>query len=79
MPGLETKLFFSLPAFPRDRVKWGGVDKDGMGGGRFMCLREAHIPNLSLLLCLEAFEKFLVGWWWGGVVQASFRVQLKSS
>ena len=26
-----------------------------------MCLREAHIPNLSLLLCLEAFEKFLVG------------------
>ena len=70
MPGLETKLFFSLPAFPRDRAKWGGVDKDGMRGwgDQFMCLREAHIPNLSLLLCLEAFEKFLVGWWWWGGV-----------
>ena len=28
-------------------------------------LREAYIPNLSLLACLEPFKKFLVvgGWW----------------
>ena len=39
----------------------------------------SYIPNLSLLWCLEALEKL----WWGGVVgmvvEASFRVQLKSS
>ena len=37
------------------------------GGGQFGSLREAYIPNHSLLLCLEALEKFLVvggvGWW----------------
>ena len=61
---METKLIFSLPTFPRDRVNSGGVDRRGMGGGQFISLREAYIPNLSLLLCLEAFEKFLVvvGW-----------------
>ena len=36
------------------------------GGGQFGSLREAYIPNHSLLLCLEALEKFLVvggvGW-----------------
>ena len=46
------------------------------GGGQFGSLREAYIPNHSLLLCLEALEKFLVV---GGVVQTSFRVQLESS
>ena len=45
---------------------------DGRGRGRqFLSLREAYIPNLSILLCLEAVEKFLVGGWievvgWGG-------------
>ena len=60
-----TKLMFSLPTFPRDRVNWGGVDRQEMGGGQFISLREAHIPNLSLLLCLKAVEKFpvvVVGW-----------------
>ena len=71
---METKLIFSLPTFPRDRVNSGGVDRRGMGGGgQFISLREAYIPNLSLLLRLEALEKFLV------VVQASFRVKLRSS
>ena len=49
------------------------------GGGQFGSLREAYIPNHSLLLCLEALEKFLVVGGWGGVVQTSFRVQLESS
>ena len=57
---METKLRFSLPTFPRDRVNSGGVDGRGIGGGQFISLREAYKPNLSLLLCLEAFEKFLV-------------------
>ena len=35
-------------------------------GGQFLGLGEAYIPNLSLLVCLEAFKKFGVGW--GGVV-----------
>ena len=26
----------------------------------FLSLREAYLRNLSLLMCLEAFEKFLV-------------------
>ena len=47
------------------------------GGGQFGSLREAYIPNHSLLLCLEALEKFLVVG--GVVVQTSFRVQLESS
>ena len=36
------------------------------------------MPNLGLLLYLEAFEKFLVGgggWWW--VVEGKFSVQLR--
>ena len=28
--------------------------------GRFLSLNEAYVPNLSLPLCLEPFEKFLV-------------------
>ena len=36
-------------------------------GGQFLSLREAYIPNLSLLVCLEAFEKFVVVVGWGGV------------
>ena len=38
-------------------------------GGQFLGLGEAYIPNLSLLVCLEAFKKFVVvvGWWGGGV------------
>ena len=35
-------------------------------GGQFLGLGEAYIPNLSLLVCLEAFKKFV--WWGGGVV-----------
>ena len=31
-------------------------------------LGEAYIPNLSLLLCLEVLEKFVVGWWWSKLV-----------
>ena len=29
-------------------------------------LREAYITNLSLIACMEPFEKFVVvgGWWW---------------
>ena len=54
-------------------VRWGGE-------GHFLSLREAYIPSLNLLLCLEAFEKFLVvvvvsgGWW---VVEGKFSVQLR--
>ena len=33
----------------------------------FLSCREANIPNLSLLLCLEPFQKFLVVGWWGVV------------
>ena len=53
----------------------------GMGGDQFLSFREAFTQNLSLLLCLEAIDKFLVGWLFGGgmVVQTSFRVQLKLS
>ena len=35
----------------------------GGEGGQFLSLREAYIPNLSLLVCLEAFKKMLVGGW----------------
>ena len=35
-------------------------------GGQFLGLGEAYIPNLSLLVCLEAFKKFVWWWWWGG-------------
>ena len=28
-------------------------------GGQFLGLGEAYIPNLSLLVCLEAFKKFV--------------------
>ena len=37
-------------------------------GGQFLGLGEAYIPNLSLLVCLEAFKKFVWWWWWGGGV-----------
>ena len=43
----------------------------------FLSCREANIPNLSLLLCLEPFQKFLVVWWCSGVVEAHFSVQLQ--
>ena len=57
--------------------RWGGG-----GGALFLSFREANIPNVSLLLSLEPFKKFLVvGWggvWWCGVVvEADFSVQLK--
>ena len=59
MPGLEALILFLVPPSPRDRVK--GVVRLGMGGGgQNLGLREAYIPNLSLLVCLEAFKKFLV-------------------
>ena len=35
-------------------------------GGQFLGLGEAYIPNLSLLVCLEALKKFVVGWGGGG-------------
>ena len=39
-------------------------------GGQFLSLRDAYIPNLSLLRSLEPFKKFVVvvvaGWWWVG-------------
>ena len=37
-----------------------------MGGGQFLSLREAYIPNLSLLRSLEPLEKVCGGgggWW----------------
>ena len=45
------------------------------GGGRqylylviqLLDISEAYIPNLSLLVCLEPFKKF-VWWWWVVVV-----------
>ena len=57
--------------------RWGG------GEALFLSFRGANIPNVSLLLSLEPFKKFLVVWWWGGVgwcsvvVEADFSVQLK--
>ena len=36
---------------------WGVV-------GLFLSLREIYIPNLSLLLSLESFEKVPGRWWW---------------
>ena len=36
------------------------------GGAEFFSLREVYILNISLLLCLELFQKFVVGgggWW----------------
>ena len=52
---------------PRDRVKccWWGVGV-GVLGGEFLSLGEAYITNLSLLLCLEPFKKFVVGGGGGG-------------
>ena len=44
----------------------------GGGGSQFLSLREAYIPNLSLLRSLEPFKKFVVvgggGGWWCWVV-----------
>ena len=36
------------------------------GGGAFFSLREAYVLSCSLLLCLEPYEKFLVGGGWVG-------------
>ena len=36
-------------------------------GGQFLSLREAYIPNLSLLRSLEPFKKFVVVVVGGGV------------
>ena len=71
-----------VPPSSRDRVKGGSKAEDcGMWGrgGQFLSVTEAYIPNLSLLMCLEAFKKFLVGgggWWWW-VVESKFSVQLR--
>ena len=63
LPRLEVLILFSVPPSPRVRVK--GVVRLEIGrGANSLALREAYIPNLSLLVCLEAFEKFLVGEWW---------------
>ena len=44
-----------------NRIKCG-VLGGGVGGrGQFLGLKYAYIPNLSPLLSLEPFEKFLVG------------------
>ena len=43
-------------------------------GGVILSLREAYILSLSLLLCLELFEKFVVGGW---VVESDFSVKLE--
>ena len=78
MFSLTLDLKFSVSPSPRDRVKCS----DLVGGwGWWVCVlflsfNEANIPNLSLLLCLEPFQKFLVVGC-GGVVEAHFSVQLK--
>ena len=36
------------------------VVESGMNGGQFIRLRKAYISNLSLLLSLESFKKFVV-------------------
>ena len=53
------------------------MGKGGGGRGQFLSLRLrwAYIPNLSLLLCLERFVKFLVGGW--VVFESNFSVQLR--
>ena len=52
-----------------NRIKCG-VLGGGVGGrGQFLGLKYAYIPNLSPLLSLEPFEKFLVGG--GGWLRAS--------
>ena len=66
---LGITLDLKFPPSPRDRVKCS----DLVGGwGEWVCVlflsfNEANIPNLSLLLCLEPFQKFLVVGWWGVV------------
>ena len=53
------------------------VNKGREGGGgvgapsHFPNLGGNYIPNLSLLVCLESFEKFL--WWWWWVSSCEFR------
>ena len=49
-----------------NRAKYGGWDRErevevGRGGGPFLSLRVAYIPNLSLLRSLELSKKFV--WW----------------
>ena len=40
---------------------WGvGLSPKKFWVFRFLSLNEAYVPNLSLPLCLEPFEKFLV-------------------
>ena len=45
------------------------------GGAAILSHREAYTLCLSLVLCLELFEKFVVGGW--GVVETYFSVQRK--
>ena len=58
---------------PRTLQKFSVVDQ----AEQFLDSVEAHIPNLSLLLCLEPSKKFSVGggWWWVGV-ESDFSVLL---
>ena len=62
---LERFVVVGCPSL-RVRVKLGGKGGQGRGGGcQFLSLREAYIPNLSLLRSLEPLEKFVVaggGW-----------------
>ena len=48
---------------------WGiGLSPENFWVFQFLSLKKASVPNLSLPLSLEPFEKFLVvgGWWWVG-------------
>ena len=56
------KVCFQFP--PSQGIGLSGVVRLWRAGGQFLSLREAFILNLSLLVRLEALEKFLIGWWW---------------
>ena len=63
-PYLDHKFCFCFHFPPSWQIGLCGVVWVGRGEGigQFLSLREAYISNLSFLLCLEALEKFLVGW-----------------
>ena len=73
---METKLIFSLPTFPRDRVNSGGVDRRGMGGGGVNSLA-LEKPTYQILASCYAWKPSKSSWWWWlRVVESKFSVQL---
>ena len=56
-------LIFDFQLPPSRGIGLSGVARLQRGGGQFIRFGEACIQNLSLLVCLEALEKFVVVGW----------------